>query len=102
MTQGSSSNSVEAEEDHDYSAVEACHQFVRPRLKAPATADFARYSSASVASTPYYEGGEVTLTRYAVRSYVDSENSFGADMRSSFTCTLEFGDGKWRLTDLDL
>ena len=70
------------------SAIVACRNAVRDRLKAPTTADFSADASASKSSTGY------SVTVFGT---VDSENSFGAKIRSSFTCTVQAdsdGDAK--------
>ena len=55
-----------------------CEALVKARLKAPATAEFpGGYSR----FTQDLGNGE-----YLVRSYVDSQNSFGAMLRQNFTC----------------
>ena len=38
---------------------------------------------------------------YVVRGYVDAENSFGAMIRSNFTCEIcDEGDDRWPLVSL--
>src|SRR4030042_1131474 len=54
--------------------------FVKKQLKAPSTADF-----------PWYDDSFVTDLgggRYIVSAYVDAQNSFGAQIRSNYTCVL--------------
>ena len=53
--------------------------------KAPATADFASYSDSAVVNK-----GDGT---YIVVSYVDAQNSFGAKIRTRYTCTVFTVDG---------
>lgn len=68
--------------------------FVKKKLKSPKTAEFAGYSS----STVFHNGDGV----YTVRSYVDSENSFGATIRTKFTAKVrENGDETWSLLSLE-
>lgn len=70
--------------------------FVKRHLKAPSTAAFpsgvARYSQA------------IGNCQFAVNSYVDSQNSFGAMVRSSYTATMEYipKDDTWRTVALDI
>jgi hypothetical protein len=69
----------------DTGAVDVCHQAVEDQLKAPGTAD--------------YGGETVTHTgdRYTVAGHVDSENSFGASLRSEWTCQATWVSGTdWR------
>lgn len=70
-------------------------KFIEPRLKAPASAKFQDFSDAAVA----HMGGGV----YTVSSYVDSQNGFGAMLRTHYTCRLQDkGDGKWHLVNLKI
>lgn len=75
--------------DHN-SAIEACHQMTEDRLKSPATAEF-----------PYYDDAGVTATQigdaWSVESFVDSENSFGANIRMSFICGVSLTGSTWTL-----
>ncbi|WP_035121250.1 hypothetical protein [Corynebacterium freneyi] len=57
-----------------------CQDLVEQRLKAPKTADFP-WLDGEWKYTPV-DGG------YKVESYVDAENSFGAQVRSHFGCTV--------------
>ncbi len=70
--------------------------FLKDRLKAPSTASFPWYSDSSVTVT--HEGAGV----FTVRAYVDSRNSFGAMLRTRYTCKLkDKGDDKtWSLISL--
>ena len=63
-------------------AFQAAQDFVRDRLKAPATAEFAgiRDDGSGV--------NDLGNEEYLVGSYVDSENSFGAKLRMRFECRL--------------
>jgi hypothetical protein len=69
---GGSSDRYDA--DNQYEAIAQCESRIERLLKAPATADF--NSSAS-------GGGTWTVT-----GTVDSENSFGAQIRSTYQCTV--------------
>jgi hypothetical protein len=61
------------------------HDFVKQLLKAPSTAEFSNNES-HVTSISTTLGHEV----YDVRSYVDSENSYGAKLRTWYTCRIKF------------
>lgn len=69
-------------------------QFVTKTLKAPSTADFGSF-------------GESTITRksdriFSVTSFVDAQNSFGAKIRTYYTCDLQYlGKDNWQLIKLD-
>lgn len=69
--------------------------FVEKRLKAPSTADFCSYSDATVTDL----GGG----RFRVSAYVDAQNSFGAKIRTRYTCVLKSTDGDtWTLESIDM
>ncbi|MGY1652864.1 hypothetical protein [Geodermatophilus sp. SYSU D01119] len=65
----------------------ACEHFVGLVLKAPSTADFTGYDAARITD----DGGD----RYTVRGQVDAENSFGAMLRSDYSCTVRHTDEGW-------
>ena len=67
------------------SAERACEDFVSARLKAPSTAEFS-------GTRTQHQGA-----RYVVTGAVDAENSFGAPLRSTYTCTLTSSGEQWRL-----
>jgi hypothetical protein len=84
--QGQEPESLESQHTDAYFA---CQEFVGRQLKAPATADFPRHDSSDVSVE-----GENPFT---VRSVVDSENGFGANVRSRFACSVtRTPDGNWR------
>lgn len=70
-----------------------CQDFVKNRLRSPGSAKF-----------PGVMDGEPKVSslgsgRYSVRSYVDSENGFGALLRSDWSCEIRKvpGGDKWQL-----
>jgi hypothetical protein len=75
-----------------------CRDFVKQRLKSPSTADF------PYLGTPTWKTGNT----YAVKSYVDSQNSFGVMVRSNWTCKIKYVTGdkydrsNWQLIDLEI
>lgn len=80
------SNSEASSEELRDDATRACQEeFIPKRLKAPATAEF---SNVSVA---------VTGETYTVAGAVDSQNGFGALVRSSFSCTMHANGETWVL-----
>jgi hypothetical protein len=91
----SDSNGAKPESSHSpLNAYVMCKQFLKDRLKAPSTADFPFESYEDV--TTSMGGGQ-----YRVSSYVDSENSFGAKIRTRYSCEVEWtGGDNWRLLDL--
>lgn len=70
------------------------HEFVRPMLKAPSTAKFGPFEESSV--TPL--GDE----KYRIVAYVDSQNSFGAMLRTYYTCELKYKTDteKWQMLEI--
>jgi hypothetical protein len=77
--------------DVKFSVDAACKHFVKAQLKAPSTAKFPSVDSATI-------GG--TNGQYVEASYVDSDNSFGASLRSSFVCTVHKTSSGWVLDSL--
>lgn len=72
--------STSPEDEHEtegFTAQAMCKEFVKDKLKAPASAEFS--------DEQHVEEG----TGWRVTGVVDSENSFGAMIRGSFTCVLE-------------
>jgi hypothetical protein len=84
-----------ASEESKIAAFTMSKEFVEDRLKAPGTAEFPWYDKAKVS---HLGGG-----KYMVLAYVDSQNGFGALLRSKYLCTLRnTGDNRWRLIDLTI
>ena len=78
-------------------AADVCEQFVKRRLKAPGTATFRDPFGDQIS---YSGDGEGPIT---VTASVDSENSFGAKLRSPYVCTVSStGGDNWKLDSLDL
>jgi|SRR5215472_6993548 len=70
--------------DHErFAAERQSRDFVLARLKAPSTAKFGDDAVVS----------DLANSTYDVRSYVDSQNAFGAMIRTNFICTLKTTDG---------
>ena len=59
--------------------------FVERSLKAPSTAEFASSGESTVV--------KINDSTFAVRSYVDAQNSFGGMMRSNYRCQITFMPG---------
>lgn len=79
--------------DHSGAARRACIDYVTVGLKAPSTAKF----------QPYYEARITNVDdTYTVTSYVDAQNSFGAQLRTYFTCKVKYGSGRFLLLDLKM
>ena len=76
---------------------DVCKQFVDDRLKAPSTATWRDPYGDQVT---YSGDGDGPIT---VSAGVDSENGFGASLRSSYECTVvNTGGDNWRLQGLDV
>lgn len=68
------SGSGEGHRDNSGGAVLTCKNLVEKNLKAPSTASYPRYPS---------------VTGNTITGQVDSENGFGANIRSDFQCTID-------------
>lgn len=68
--------------------------YIKKILKSPSTAKFPVYDASDV----------VTKDKviYEVTSWVDSENSFGAMLRSKYFMRLKYFDGQWDLQYLEV
>lgn len=94
-----SRNSTGADHDQSSMAHIQCNEFVKERLKVPSTADF-----------PFldFRATRVADNHYIVESHVDAQNAFGAKLRSSYFCDVEWngieaGDRRnWKLVALRL
>ncbi|NLT49270.1 MAG: hypothetical protein GXX92_12730 [Clostridiales bacterium] len=68
-------------------------EFVEQMLLAPTTADFPSFRSEAVQ--------QVNYDTWIVNSYVDSQNAFGAMIRTHYRAKVMFlGDERWKLLDL--
>ena len=63
--------------------------FVKNQLKAPATAEWPAFDEIKVQKFPD------PPNTYRVVGYVDSENGFGALIRTNYTCDLTYKGGDW-------
>lgn len=91
----SSSSTTSDTRDNSTMAYVQAKNFVSSVLKSPSTADF-----------PFLGGGtSVGSNTYRVTSYVDSQNGFGAMIRSNYDITLEYTGGNaadqrnWKVID---
>lgn len=68
-------------------------EFVKSNLKAPSTAEF-----------PYSNRAEIIATginQWKVTAYVDSQNSFGAKIRTHYIATVRYiGNDEWELVNI--
>ena len=77
-----------------------CNRFVEDKLKSPSFADFSMFD---------YNAVDVGSNTYIVKSYVDSQNGFGATVRTNFYCKVQYkGYGStsdrsnWKLIGIEL
>lgn len=92
---------VKAEKNKDRSTMAAiiCSNYVENSLKSPKSADFPFDKAA---------GGSKYLgeQKYLVRSYVDAQNAFGAQIRTWYICNIQYQSGQdadqrnWNLLSL--
>jgi len=81
-------------EDEETAAYEASKNFVRSCLKAPSTAKFAPIGEATIEKKG--DNG------WAILSYVDAQNAFGAYIRNYYACRLEKKNSGYKLIALNL
>jgi len=76
-----------------------CQNFVTQRLKAPSTADFPHLDRKS---------WKIDENTFAIQAYVDAQNSFGAKIRTNWTCEIKYNGGdqysgaNWQLLSLKM
>lgn len=75
-------------------AYSLCQRYVAARLSSPGSARFPAIHEAGVTIAT---GGD----DFVVRGFVDSQNGFGAIIRTPFVCTVQHdGDERWKLSEL--
>jgi hypothetical protein len=80
-----------------YGAYDVCQKFVSMRLRAPGSAKFPSLTADGVKATDLGDG------RYSVNGYVDSQNGFGALLRMTFACEVNWqGGSSYKLVDLQM
>ncbi len=89
---GTAQPAASASFDPKPSLIAACHREVEARLKSPGSAKY----SAEIPE-------QKTENVWTVLGTVDSENGFGALLRTSFLCdAIHDGGEKWRINDVTL
>ena len=83
-------NSPQQPKQSDYAsdAKWACREFVVDHLKAPSTAKFPNYNNLTAEKVNNKETKAKGYIVYSVYGEVDSQNSFGAMLRSRFMCEV--------------
>lgn len=93
--------SPEPEKDYKTASYIICQLYVEDNLKSPSTAKFAGSVNSSIS--------DLGNNTYETYSYVDAQNSFGAEIRTNFYCKIQYigtpeGDeyltSNWKLLDL--
>ncbi|MFN8343077.1 MAG: hypothetical protein U0V64_15550 [Cyclobacteriaceae bacterium] len=85
------------EPDFARQAYKMAQEYVKASLKAPATAVFPEYGSSAIIISP---GSGTGFKSFKVASYVDSQNSFGALLRTHYIADLDYNNGEWKLLSL--
>ena len=85
---------AQSAEQRRRSAFLAARRLIETQLKAPATAEWSSYPATTIT-----EGGGGQLV---VSGWVDSQNSFGAQVRTKYVLTLAPNGESWRAVDLKL
>jgi hypothetical protein len=89
---GGDDDTSSGDDRNDGMAKVMCENFVEDRLKAPGTADFSGIFDTSISGSG---------NSYTVSGYVDAQNSFGAKIRSDYTCQIrDNGNDQWSLVSL--
>jgi hypothetical protein len=81
-------------------AIILAEQAITKRLKAPSTADFSSILDTRIG---HLSGGGPN--KWVVKGYVDSQNGFGAMLRSNYQVVIEFKEGEYdnsRILSVDL
>lgn len=68
----------------------SCTRMVREQLRSPSTADFPLLD--------YEVRGPASDGSYWIRSHVDAQNAFGAEIRNDWICTITGSGSTWRAT----
>lgn len=79
-------------------ALEACHDSMRSHLKAPGSAEWPTVNDQGVIVREHKEG-EATLL---VTTHVIAANSFGAKIRTGFSCYLKRDGDGWKVLNTEL
>lgn len=75
-----------------------CTELIKNRLKTPSVAKFNTFANLQPDESVSYEGGY-----YKVIGTVDSQNSYGAMLRSKFYCSLyKDAAGNWHTKDAEV
>ena len=81
-------------QSNKFLAYNYAEDFVKQNLKSPSTAEFPK----TIEKDNHIK--ELGNDEYLINSWVDSQNSFGAMIRSKFSCKIIFEGGSVRCEDL--
>ncbi len=76
-----------------HGAYVACQSFVKQRLKSPSSADFPWGADSSA---------DVGAGKWLINGHVDAKNSFGVDVRTKYSCTVQRSGSSWNLINLQM
>jgi hypothetical protein len=93
---GDDSSSDSTNSTNNFLAYNYAEDFVKQKLKSPSTAIFPGISEKNEHIIDLGSG------KYKINSWVDSQNGFGAMLRTNFSCTIIFEGEKVRCEDLVL
>lgn len=97
----SSSGDSKDKKPQSEGAAVMCERFVKKQLKSPGSADFPGPLDDDYAKTKVLS--DTKPWKYKVTGVVDSENSFGAKVRTNYVCTVSTKDADtWTLDDIGL
>jgi hypothetical protein len=91
---GDNSSSNSDNTTNQFLAYNYAEDFVKQKLKSPSTAVFPEVSEKNEHITDLGSG------KYKIDSWVDSQNGFGAMVRTNFSCTIIFEGEKVRCEDM--
>lgn len=84
-----------ADEANPYTMWRLCKENVRARLRAPSTAEFVDDSILDMQSHVFHDlRKHKTANDYLVKGEVDSQNGFGARLRSVYQCSITWTGGE--------
>ena len=90
----SDSDGSGASSSEDLLAYNYAEDFVKKQLRSPSTAEFAGLFEKRDHIT------KIGTREYRIQSYVDSQNGFGAMIRSNWSCTIKFQGDRVLCNDL--
>ena len=90
----SSTPGTKSEQSQQIEALVGSQQVVRDSLKSPSSAKFPTIVDSNVIIR------KISTDKYSVAAYVDSENSFGAMLRTYYACSVTLFEDRYKVEDL--